>query len=76
MIKEQGTAKLRNGRITQTMNIVRGEKNMKPIKSEEDRQERIAKIKRQLGSPWTSPQKRSQLAKYLNKLTKMEEVAK
>ena len=43
---------------------------MRPIIDEADRQERIDKIKRQLGSPWTSPQKRSQLQKYLNKLMK------
>ena len=41
---------------------------MKPITSEEDRQERIAQVKRQLGSPKTSPMKRRDLNKYLNKL--------
>ena len=48
---------------------------MRPITSEEDRQERIAQVKRQLGSPWTSPQKRKQLNKYLHKL-RTKEVAK
>ena len=42
--------------------------DMKPIKSEEERQERIAQVKRQLGSPMTSPNKRRDLTKYLNKL--------
>lgn len=41
---------------------------MKPILNEEDRQERIAKVKKQLGSPKTSSQKRKELGKYLNKL--------
>lgn len=41
---------------------------MKPITSEQDRQERIAQVKRQLGSPKTSPQKRRDLQKYLRKL--------
>ena len=41
---------------------------MKPIKSEEERQERIAQVKRQLGSPKTSPLKRRDLTKYLNRL--------
>lgn len=41
---------------------------MKPITSEEDRQERIAQVKRQLGSPKTSSQKRKELGTYLNKL--------
>lgn len=41
---------------------------MKPIKSEKEREERIAEVKRQLGSPKTSPQKRRDLTKYLNKL--------
>lgn len=41
---------------------------MKPIKSEEERQEKIAQVKRQLGSPKTSPQKKRDLNKYLNKL--------
>lgn len=45
---------------------------MKPITSEAERQERIAQVKRQLGSPRTSPQKRSDLNKYLNKLMYME----
>lgn len=48
--------------------IVLGEKNMKPIKSEEDRQERISQVKRQLGSPKLSPMKRRDLSKYLKKL--------
>jgi len=41
---------------------------MKPIKSEAERQERIAQIRRQLGSPMTSWKKRRDLNKYLNKL--------
>lgn len=41
---------------------------MKPIKSEEERRERIAEVKRQLGSPRTSPNKRRDLTKYLNRL--------
>lgn len=41
---------------------------MKPIIDEVDRQERIAQVKRQLGSPKTSPQKRKQLSKYLRRL--------
>lgn len=41
---------------------------MKPIKSEEDRQERIKQVRRQLGSPKTSPMKRRDLNKCLNKL--------
>lgn len=41
---------------------------MKPIHSEEERRERIAEVKRQLGSPKTSPNKRRDLTKYLNKL--------
>lgn len=41
---------------------------MKPLKSEEERRERIAEVKRQLGSPHTSPNKRKDLNKYLNKL--------
>lgn len=41
---------------------------MKPIKSEEERRERIEAVKRQLGSPKTSPNKRRDLTKYLNKL--------
>lgn len=41
---------------------------MKPILSEEDRQERMAQVKRQLGSPRISPQKRKDLQKYYNKL--------
>lgn len=45
---------------------------MKPITSEQDRQERIAQVKRQLGSPKTSPQKRKNLQKYLNKLQHAE----
>lgn len=43
---------------------------MKPIKSEEDRQERIAQVKRQLGSPKTSPQKRKELNRYLARLNR------
>ena len=48
---------------------------MKPIKTEEERLERIAEVKRQLGSPKTSPNKRRDLNKYLTKLTylKVEE---
>ena len=48
---------------------------MKPITSEADRQEKIAQVKRQLGSPKTSPQKKRDLNKYLNKLmyTRCEE---
>ena len=48
---------------------------MKPITSEEERRERIAQVKRQLGSPKTSPQKRRDLTKYLNRLrtAKVEE---
>lgn len=41
---------------------------MRPITSEEDRQERIAQVKRQLGSPMISPNKRRDLMKYYNKL--------
>lgn len=41
---------------------------MRPITSEEDRQERIAQVKRQLGSPKLSPMKRRDLSKYLKKL--------
>lgn len=41
---------------------------MKPITSEEDRQERIKQVRRQLGSSKTSPMKRRDLNKYLNKL--------
>ena len=41
---------------------------MKPITSEADRQERIAQVKRQLGSPRTSSQKRRDLNKYLYRL--------
>lgn len=41
---------------------------MKPIKDEQDRLERIAAVKRQLGSPKTSPMKRRDLNKYLKKL--------
>ena len=41
---------------------------MKPITSEADRQERIAQIKRQLGSPMTSPKKRKDLQRCLQKL--------
>ena len=41
---------------------------MKPIKTEEERLERIAEVKRQLGSPKTSPNKRRDLNKYLTKL--------
>lgn len=41
---------------------------MKPIRSEEERAERIAQVKRQLGSPKTSPNKRKDLTKYLNRL--------
>ena len=48
---------------------------MKPIKSEEDRQERISQVKRQLGSPKLSPMKRRDLSKYLKKLM-YAEVAK
>lgn len=45
---------------------------MKPITSEQDRQERIAQVKRQLGSPKTGPNKRRDLQKYLNKLQHAE----
>ena len=45
---------------------------MKPITSEEDRQERIAQVKRQLGSPKTSPQKRKELNRLLSKLNTYE----
>ena len=45
---------------------------MKPIRSEEERQERIAEVKRQLGSPKTSPNKRRDLTKYLNRLRTAE----
>lgn len=48
------------------------EEQMKPITSEEDRQERIAQVKRQLGSPKTSPMKRRDLQKYLNRLRTAE----
>lgn len=48
---------------------------MRPITSEEDRQERIAQVKRQLGSPKLSPMKRRDLSKYLKKLM-YAEVAK
>ena len=41
---------------------------MKPIKDEQDRLERIAAVKRQLGSPRTSPKKARDLNKYLKKL--------
>lgn len=41
---------------------------MKPIKSEEERRERIEAVRRQLGSPRLSPQKRRDLTKYLNRL--------
>ena len=41
---------------------------MKPIKDEQDRLERIAAVKRQLGSPKTSPKKARDLNKYLKKL--------
>ena len=41
---------------------------MKPIKDEQDRLERIAAVKRQLGNPKTSPMKRRDLNKYLKKL--------
>lgn len=44
------------------------EEQMKPITSEQDRQERIAQVKRQLGNPRTSPMKRRDLQKYLTKL--------
>ena len=45
---------------------------MKPITSEEDRQERMAQVKRQLGSPKTSPVKRKELMKYYNRLRTAE----
>ena len=45
---------------------------MKPIRNEEERAERIAQVKRQLGSPKTSPQKRRDLTKYLNRLRTAE----
>jgi hypothetical protein len=41
---------------------------MKPIKDEQDRKTRIEEVRRQLGSPKTSPKKRRDLNKYLNKL--------
>ena len=48
---------------------------MNKLTSEKERGERIAEVKRQLGSPKTSPQKRRDLTKYLNRLrtAKVEE---
>ena len=45
---------------------------MKPLTSEEDRQARMEAVKRQLGSPKTSPQKRRDLMKYYNRLRTAE----
>ena len=45
---------------------------MKKVTSEENRAERIAQVKRQLGSPKLSPQKRRDLTKYLNRLRTAE----
>ena len=45
---------------------------MRPIISEADRQERMAQVKRQLGSPKLSPQKRRDLTKYYNRLRTAE----
>lgn len=44
---------------------------MKRITSEAERLKRIEEVKRQLGSPKTSPNKRRDLSKYLNKLMYM-----
>lgn len=55
----------------QKLRMGSGYSKMKAIKTEAERQERIKQVRRQLGSPKTSPMKRRDLNKYLNKLLYM-----